>query len=156
MTVEINLAGVSCTRCLTRGHRCPAKEFDSQEGPLCVWCLDGERCPKSNYVPEVKVVVKIGAPVAAADAKRMCKCGCGTEVPASNRFSYINGHRPRKATRRAKAAKPANGAANANGHANGNGERAATLHLTEAQLDRFLMRLDFTEKQALARHYLES
>jgi hypothetical protein len=32
--------------------------------------------------------------------ERTCKCGCGGTVPATNRFSYINGHRTRKVTPR--------------------------------------------------------
>jgi len=32
-----------------------------------------------------------------APSARICKCGCGEPVPAENRFSYINGHRSRKA-----------------------------------------------------------
>jgi hypothetical protein len=38
--------------------------------------------------------------------QRFCKCGCGTEVPASNRFSYINGHRARKPHGHAKLGRP--------------------------------------------------
>jgi hypothetical protein len=38
--------------------------------------------------------------------QRCCKCGCGTEVPASNRFSYINGHRAHKPHGSAKRGRP--------------------------------------------------
>ena len=40
------------------------------------------------------------------DPVRICKCGCGTEVPASNRFSYISGHRARKPHGHAKLGRP--------------------------------------------------
>jgi hypothetical protein len=64
--------------------------------------LDAIRRPASGTQRPIAQPVK----EKPMDPVRLCKCGCGTEVPASNRFSYINGHRARKPHGQAKRGRP--------------------------------------------------
>ena len=42
---------MNCLRCLRAGHNCEATHKDEGED-VCVFCLDGERCPKMPKVPK--------------------------------------------------------------------------------------------------------
>jgi hypothetical protein len=57
---------------------------------------------KSIFIPDLKPnqpappeTYNVEVSQEKSEMKRICKCGCGGEVPAANRFSYINGHRTR-------------------------------------------------------------
>jgi hypothetical protein len=108
-----------------------------------------------------------------APGTRFCKCNCGGTVPAANRFNYIKGHMKRKSatkrgpykTKMRKAAREAHGetpapvaatpAPVASLELSVDSQRVA-LQVTEAQLNQFLVKLTFAEKQHLANYYLRS
>jgi hypothetical protein len=111
-----------------------------------------------------------------AASLRICKCGCGEEVPAANRFSYINGHRSRKILAvkervegKAKCGcgrplphrglcefrRTAKAAPVAEASAPPVAARVA-LEVTEAQLNQFLVKLSLADKQRLANHFLQT
>lgn len=166
------VSGLSCTRCLQRGHRCPAYAFDAQEGPLCISCVDGAVCAPGKRLAKpqqpslaanltsVKSVTPTGEQAMTVKPEtlaRLCKCGCGDPVPPENRYAFIKGHMSKRPKNGAKTTKPAV-KARTNGHAtvvgaNGNG-KLATLRLSEPQLNQFLLGLPFEIKERLANDYL--
>lgn len=108
----------------------------------------------------------------ALDTPRVCKCGCGEVVPPDFRFSYLPKHRhtkkraasrpgkkaARRVTSRAKRSTIAAGistiAAGLAATARDLSVGRCQLQVSEQQLDRFLTRLPFADKQHLANYYL--
>lgn len=102
---------------------------------------------------------------------RLCKCGCGATVPATNRFNFIRGHMKRKSAKRGsrgpyntkkRAKEPRSEAVPpvlAIPAPSASAERQAelprvALQVTEAQLDQYFVKLPFEDKQWLANRYL--
>lgn len=172
-----------CTPCLKKGHRCYASHVENGES-LCVYCLDQEPCfyeqrNKTSPAKEPPMQTQTAKPNghAPAIAARICKCGCGETVPTENRFSFINGHRTKKPSRRTAKAKakelcgcgrelPHGGRCEFRRNAAAKGTSAISaappvaarvaLEVTEAQLNQFLVRLSLEDKQRLANHFLQT
>ena len=102
-----------CQQCGVVNRPQPAIGVDEDGDPACsthaVRRNDPEIQTNKTKLDAIRRPASVTQRPAAQPAKesvmeRLCKCGCGTEVPASNRFSFIKGHIKRG--KRAKAAKP--------------------------------------------------
>jgi hypothetical protein len=148
--------------------------------------------PKTSPAPppapkgktKMQTAVKSNGHAADPPAVRLCKCDCGEVVPAENRFAYIKGHMKRGGVAAPKAKRgrprkisvvPAAGkralatlaAAQSAIEANSMPAPKLALEVSEAQLDRFLQRLEIEWptfvltlpaefKLGLVNHYLRS
>jgi hypothetical protein len=50
MAEAFNVHNLSCSVCLQQGYRCAAYQFDGENGPVCVFHLDGDACPHKNGI----------------------------------------------------------------------------------------------------------
>lgn len=198
----IGLQPLRCSRCLAKGHNCYTDRLDENKQPICVFCEDGEPCfweqhnknsrPSVAPAPKPQLITRKETSMPAAQpapakvnghtptiAERLCKCGCGENVPPFQRFAYIKGHMKRgegkkvaKIATKEKCAcgrplghtgrhvggvKPATGTTVANNPSAAPPVAArVSLAVTEAQLNLFLVRLSIEEKQRLANYFLET
>jgi hypothetical protein len=123
--MDVDVKGIACTICLTQGHRCPAREFDEERGPLCIAHIDGDVCKHTAGIACKAVVsparvparkppappIDLPAPklapiqpkekfMAACAGEKVCACGCKqTFIPTGNAAKFMPGHNPKKAVR---------------------------------------------------------
>jgi hypothetical protein len=170
---SIDVTGLLCVPCQKRGHTCYA-HGDVDGEPQCVFCQDGEPCghdqrnkvqPRAAIsLPPIKrpakaparkdsmqTQTKTNGHAPDAAAPRLCKCGCGEVVPAENRFSYVKGHMTRKskatAAPKAKLGRPKKIRASETApDFRARAPERLTLHVTEPQLNSYLVKLDVNWK----------
>ena len=172
---SIDVTGLRCVPCQKHGHTCYA-HGDVDGEPQCVFCQDGEPCghdqrnkvqprpaislplpkpkrPAMAPAPKESIVQtqKLNGHVAASVPPRLCKCGCGQVVPAENRFSYVKGHMTRKskatAAPKAKLGRPTKIRASETApDFRARAPERLTLHVTEPQLNSYLVKLDVNWK----------
>jgi len=126
-----------CEPCLSRhgaAQECCLATHEAEDGSaICIWCLDGEKCPydrkviasqkrsNANQTMEERHMqqqghepgVQVTAAVPTTVTKKICRTpGCGRQLDRDNQSGFCNSHRPR-------STKPASQAAGngANGHA---------------------------------------
>lgn len=98
---------------------------------------------------------------------RECKCGCGGMVPAEFRFSYMKGHKPHVVKGRKKKAAKAFATvapvalvapllATSSASREVGPDNLVAIRVSERQLNAFLVKLNFEEKQHLANYYLRN
>jgi hypothetical protein len=128
--------------------------------------------PKKKEAPMQAQTVAVKTNGHAPATLRTCKCGCGENVPAENRFAYIQGHLKRAkspvSTEKCHCGRPLG---HTGKHVGGKAAPAkpapvvsvappvstrVSLEVTEAQLNQFLVKLSLEDKQRLANYFLQS
>lgn len=143
---------------IPKARRAPRAHHVERVSPFLSSAVKGA----SEVQPSLTTTKSNGhAPIAAPakTGKRLCKCKCGGEVPASSRFAYLKGHMLRRGAVKQKAkfaAATAAAIALPEPSPQVKEQRRCVLEVSESQLNKFLIDLPFEKKQQLANYYLRN